>query len=727
MSSRLSTERIARAAAEHPKRVLAIWGVVLAVSLALVGTLLAGVLSTDQTFLNTPEAVTATDQLDDLGRKDLITEQVVLTVEAGTLRAPERLAAADALAAKIVALGPDAVARVVPPSARPHELVSASGRAATILVTMTGDVNNAYDKAPELVRVVEDFSGTGGIDAKITGIASLNEAVNTASEEDLRVGEIFGIGTGLVILLFVFGALVAAIIPVILAIVAIIVALALTALVGQVGDLSFFVTNMITMMGLAVGIDYALFIISRFREERAAGVAKLDAIERAGATSSRAVFFSGLTVVVALAGLLIVPMSIFLSLAVGAILVALAAMAAALTLLPALLSLLGDRIDRFRLPWFGRPRTREGESFWARLIRGVMRRPAISFAVTGGLLVAASVPYWGMATGASGITTMPPDTHARIAFETLEREFSVGDFSPIRIPVLGADATQHPEIDVIRRAAAADRTLGEVRVVPAETAAAGAIVEIPLLADSTSAEATAAVRGIRAATTLPVGGATAFNIDYYDTSDRYLPIVVALVLAFSFVVLLLAFRSIVAPILAILLNLLSVGAAFGILTLVAQDGFGAKLLGYQQVDTIEAWLPMFLFAVLFGLSMDYHVFLLSRIRERFLATGDNEGAIVHGITSSARLITGAALIMVAVFAGFSAGQLVMFQQMGFGLGVAILVDATLVRGILVPAAMRLLGRWNWYLPRWLDWLPEVSIEGPHGEHRPAQPAPVSAP
>lgn len=719
MSTRLSTERLARASAEHPKRVLAIWAVILIASAALIVSLLSGVLSSDQTFLNKPEAMRASDQLTALGRGNVITESVVLTSAAADMRDPAKLAAVDALAAKIGALGPRVVADVVPPSAQPDALVSKSGTTAVMTVTLAGDLNAANREIKKVLPVVDAWSGTAGIDAKMTGIASLGRAVNTQSEEDLKVGETFGIGIGLIILLIVFGTLMAALVPIVLALVAITVALALTALLGQFGDLSFFVTNMITMMGLAVGIDYALFIISRYREERAAGVAKLDAIEHAGATSSRAVFFSGMSVVVALAGLLVVPMSVFVSLALGAILVALAAVAAALTFLPALLSLFGDRINAGRLPKFLRFRDSTEAGFWGRLVHAVMRRPTIAFTITALLLVLASLPYWGMNTGASGVTAMPPDVPARQAFDTLQREFSVGQVSPVKVPVLGQDAANDPRVGALREAAAQNPAFGPMRVIPSTTATAGVAIEVPLLVDSASIEAERAVRDLRSATELPVGGGTAFNIDYFDLSSDYLPVVVALVLGFSFIVLLLAFRSVVASLLAIFLNLLSVGAAFGILTLVCQKGWGADLVGLQKVETIEAWIPLFLFAVLFGLSMDYHVFLLSRIRERFLASGDNEKAIVHGISSSARLITGAALIMVAVFGGFAAGELVMFQQMGFGLAVAILVDATLVRGVLVPAAMRLLGKWNWYLPRWLSWLPKISIEGPTTHPAPA--------
>ena len=237
------------------------------------------------------------------------------------------------------------------------------------------------------------------------------------------------------------------------------------------------------------------------------------------------------------------------------------------------------------------------------------------------------------------------------------------------------------------------------------------MLDVPIKADANSPAATSAVRDLRALTALPVGGITSQNIDYFDISSSYLPIVFAIVLALSFLVLLLAFRSVVVPLLAIVMNLLSVGAAYGLLTLVTQKGYGAGIFGFQSVGTIEAWIPLFLFAVLFGLSMDYHVFLLSRIRERYDATGDTEASIVHGITSSARLITGAALIMVAVFAGFASGQLVMFQEMGFGLAVAVLIDATLVRTVLVPATMKLVGSANWYLPSSLRWLPRMSVEG----------------
>jgi putative drug exporter of the RND superfamily len=712
MFSSLSPRALARSSAEHPKRVIWIWVAILFASFAIIGTLLSDVLSPAQSFVTTPESQKAANQIEQItGTPDAVVEQAVVATSIGTFSEPARRQQLDALTARFAALGPEVVVTALSPTSNPA-YVSKDGRTAVIPIVMAGSINDARDNIEKVLDTAKARDGKNGLDIKVTGLTSIETASNLVAENDLKVGETIGIIIGLVILAFVFGALVSALLPLMLAIAAIIVALALTALVGQFGDLSFFVSNMITMMGLAVGIDYALFIVSRYREERAIGVAKLDAIERAGDTSSRAVFFSGITVVVALISLLIVPMSVFISLGLGAILAVLAAVAAALTLLPALLSLLGDRIEKGRLiPRRKTEDTRTG--FWAKVVTWVMKRPVASLVVAAGLLIAASLPYWGITTGASGVQTLPPDIEARQAFEVLQKEFNAGALAPARIPIQGdtTSSANTAEIDRITAAVAGDDTFGTPFLEPG-AGPNGGVLNVPITVDYTSPVATDAVERLRAATELPVGGATSLNIDYFDISSRYLPIVVVVVLALSFLVLLLAFRSIVVPIVAIILNLLSVGAAFGLVTLVFQKGYATGFFGFQQVDTIEAWIPIFLFAVLFGLSMDYHVFLLSRIRERFIDTKDNVASITHGISSSGRLITGAALIMVAVFGGFAAGDLVMFQQMGFGLGVAVLIDATLVRGVLLPAIMRLLGNANWYLPKALHWIPDVAIEGP---------------
>ena len=490
---------------------------------------------------------------------------------------------------------------------------------------------------------------------------------------------------------------------------------------------------MIFGMGLALGIDYSLFILSRFREERGEGREKVDAIVTAGATASRAVLFSGAAFVLAMTGLELVPNTIMRSLATGAILVGIVSVIAALTLLPAVLSLLGDRINALRIPYFGRATAHTESRFWGRIVHAVMQRPVVSLVAAVALLLAAAVPVLSLDTGTAGISTLPERFESRQGFELLNREFPGQTTDPVQIAVDG-DANS-PEVR-----AAVDRLEEELAGRPIfgepteETSPNGdlVLVTVPVAGDAVSTEAVEAVRDLRAEV-IPqafagsgveafVGGDTAEDIDYYDVMNTWLPIVFVFVLGLSFVLLTIAFRSIVVPATAIAMNLLSVGAAYGLLVLVFVEGVGNEFFGFQQVDFIEAWVPLFLFAVLFGLSMDYQVFLLSRIRERFTRCGDNDEAISFGVGSTARLITGAALIIIAVFAGFARGDLVMFQQMGFGIAVALLIDATIIRSVVVPATMTLLGRWNWYLPSWLRWLPDVHVEG-HEEEMETQPAP----
>ena len=718
MRHALSPATWARRSAAHPWRVVAIWGVAFAASLAIIATLLSSALTSSTSFIGSTESKTADHQITrQIGVHDAITETVVIR-RAGATPA-ELKPAVERLAGQIRGLGSGIVdAAATPWSGRGgNALLDRRGDAALISVRMAGSETDAQDHIAKVLALARDAE-QDGLTVRVTGQASIAHDIDKAAQSDLSKGEAIGIPVALIVLLLVFGTLVSALLPIGLSIVSIVLSLALTSLLGQAYELSFFVTNMITMMGLAVGIDYVLFIVSRYREERDAGFEKLDAIERTGATASRAVLFSGITVVVALVGLLIVPTTIFLSLAAGAILVVLCALAAALTLLPASLSLLGDRVESGRVSRLVPSRFRAGRSgfsFWPRAVAGVMRRPVVSLVVVSGALILAAIPYVDLHTGAAGVTSLPSSLQSRQGFELLQKDFSVGAIAPARIPLVGNPDSAANRAEVVRltKAVAGRPIFGTPSIEPGSSVR-GAVLDIPINADANSEAATQAVRDLRHLTALPVGGTTSQNIDYFDISSSYLPIVVGIVLALSFLVLLLAFRSLVVPLLAIGMNLLSVGAAYGILTLVTQKGYGAGFFGFQQVGTVEAWIPLFLFSVLFGLSMDYHVFLLSRIRERYDATGDTEAAITHGITSSARLITGAALIMVAVFAGFASGQLVMFQQMGFGLAVAILIDATLVRTVLVPAAMKLVGSANWYLPRSLDWLPRMNVEG--GEH-----------
>jgi RND superfamily putative drug exporter len=414
--------------------------------------------------------------------------------------------------------------------------------------------------------------------------------------------------------------------------------------------------------------------------------------------------------------------------------------AATLTLVPALLSLLGDKID-----W---PRRRRYDAaavaaqgrydqetihagMWGRITRLVMARPVVCVVLAAGLLIAAALPYLDLDRGQAGVESLP-ESDLRSAYVLLSEDFAAGRVAPVEIVV---DAPRTAEV-----VAAIDRLIAAVGQEPVFAAAEPvewndggdlALLRLPLTVDDSAPSALAAVGRLRddlipaAFAGVPgevlVGGTPANNADFEAVVRDYTPLVFAFVLGLSFLLLMLAFRSLVVPLKAIVMNLLSVGAAYGLLVLVFQKGYGAGLLGFQEAPTIEAWLPIFLFCVLFGLSMDYHVFLLSRIREHYDQTKRNGESVAVGLQATGKIITGAALIMVAVFAGFASGQLVMFQQMGFGLAVAVLIDATLVRSVLVPASMALLGDRNWYLPRWLTWLPDLRVEG-----RPVA-APLSAP
>ncbi|MFQ5425849.1 MAG: MMPL family transporter, partial [Gaiellales bacterium] len=576
-----------------------------------------------------------------------------------------------------------------------------------------------------LVDAVVEADGVDGFETGITGTNSTDLDFQKVAEDDLQKGEAIGILVALGVLLIVFGAVVASLVPIVLAVVSIVIALGLTALIGTAFELSFFVVNMLVMMGLAVGIDYALFIVSRFREERQRGLEVVDALGTSGATASRAVFFSGITVVRALLGMLLVPTTIFRSLALGAILVVLVSLVAALTLLPAVLRLLGDRVDALRLP-FRRRRSIEGAArhgFWPTVARGVMRHPTIALVGSVGVLLALAVPFLNIKTGFAGVSTLPESFQSKRGFELLNEEFAFAQTDLVQVVVRG-DASSAEVQDGI--ASLETLTAEDARFGPGSATVSDSneltVVGLPLESDTVSTGAMNAVRDLRHAyipqafaaggADVFVGGTTAENVDFDDITSKFFPIVLVFVLGLSFILLAVAFRSIVIPVTSILMNLVSVGAAYGLIVLVFQEGYGTSLFGFQQVPSIEAWIPLFLFTVLFGLSMDYHVFLLSRIRERYDQTRDNGEAVAFGVGSTARIITGAALIMVAVFGGFAAGDLVMFQQMGFGLGVAVLIDATIIRSVTVPAAMRLLGRWNWYLPRCLGWIPRISIEAP---------------
>ena len=713
-----STEGLARASARRPWITLGLWVVAIAVAGWISSQYLADALTTDMDFTNTPEAVQAEELIEERFGEEGVTEILILSSEDTTVADPAFEQAVRAVQGAAIEEGGEAVTFF---DTEDPSMVS-EDRQTTLMPVTFEDTRNLDDYLPAIEGLIETTDETG-LSAQAFGPITIQDDFSHIAEEDLAQGETFGVLVALVVLVLVFGALVAGLIPIAMGIASIAVAIGLVALVGMAVDFSFFVTNMITMMGLAVGIDYSLFIVSRYREERFKGLEKVDAIGAAGATASRAVFFSGMTVVLALIGMLLVPTTIFRSLGAGAIFVVVVAMFASLTLLPALLGLLGDRINSLsilrRKADLG---SENSHRFWNAITRRVMARPVISLVLGAGILLAASLSYFNIDSGFSGVSTLPADTGSRQAFETLSAEFSGGLNSPIEIVVDGdvESAEVQGGIESLQASLASDDLFGPSQVLPGENGDT-ALITAPVNADPQSEVATSSIDRIRddlvpqafdgVDAEVLVGGDTAFNADFFDLTDTYTPIVFIFVLGLSFLLLMVVFRSIVVPLKAIVMNLLSVGAAYGLIVLVFQEGVGADFFGFQQVEAIEAWLPLFLFSVLFGLSMDYHVFLLSRIRERFLETHDNTESVAYGLRTTGGLITGAAAIMVAVFAGFAAGNLVMLQQMGFGLAVAVFIDATLVRSVLVPASMKLLGDRNWYLPRWLQWLPNISVEG----------------
>jgi uncharacterized membrane protein YdfJ with MMPL/SSD domain len=489
-------------------------------------------------------------------------------------------------------------------------------------------------------------------------------------------------------------------------------------------------------MGLALGIDYSLFVVSRYREERDHGRVELDAIAAAGATASRAVLFSGTTFVIALTGMLLVPSNVMKSLAVGAISVGIVSVVAALTLLPALLGRIGDHVNALRVPWIGRSTGGQEGRFWGAVVHAVMRRPAVYLVTFAALLIALAVPTLGLTLGASGVSTLPNRLESKQGYEALARDFPQMSSSPALITL--SDNVRSPRVHAaitkLRDELAATPPFGrsDLRVTPSGDLVA---IGVQLGGDKTGPAALNAVRHLRKVliprafkgtnARVLVGGDTADNVDFIDAMNAWLPIVFIFVLGLSFLLLTVVFRSIVIAATSIVLNLLSIGAAYGLVILVFRHGIGSGLLGFQRIDAIEAWVPLFLFSVLFGLSMDYQVFLLSRIKERYERSGSTIEAVTYGVSSTARLITGAALIIVAVFSGFAKGDLVMFQQMGFGVAVALLIDATIIRSVLMPATMRLLNSWNWYLPHWLDWLPRIEIEDQQRKARAPVPSPGS--
>ncbi len=734
-----SPQKLAGVSARHPWRTLLAW-VVLLVAVMLLGNTFSGPMTGEGGgFTNAVDSQVGADLIDTHFGEDARTrETIVVHSETYTVDDPEFKAAVDGTIANLdegwsadiaeVTNYFDLQAAGVPEAAG---LVSGDRNSLLMPVTLNEDSDEYAERGEAFVEDAQ-AAATSEIDVYAVGEVSGNATFSTIAEEDLSKEVSIGLPVAGIVLVIVFGALIAPILPLAIGVVSIAITTGFVMLMANVLVLDSNAMTLVSMIGLAVGIDYALFFFERFREERRNGALKMDAIERAGGSAGKAVLFSGGTVILALCGLLLLPLNFFQGMGLSAALVVVVAVAAALTLLPAMVRLIGDWANLPRLGMIRKLRrqdrtgyrefeTRIGSGLWGHLASAVMRRPVAWFLTSLVILLACAAPVLTMNIGAQETSSLP-DTDFTRGFQVLADDFSAGLESPVRVVIEG-DATSagvQEDVATLMTALQADGRYGEVT---SEISPDNRITVVDAItnADPYSPDAEALVKELRndvvpgvfgeAADTVYITGSTADTIDFDNALIESLPIVFAFVLGLSFILLMVAFRSILVPFTSILMNMLSVAAAYGAVVAVFQHGFLAEAFGFTQVDTITNWLPVMLFCILFGLSMDYHVFLLSRVREHFDRTGDNEEAVRVGLQQTGRLITGAALIMVAVFGSFAAGRLVEMQQMGFGLAFAVLIDATLIRTILVPATLKLCGNANWYMPRFLRWLPDVRVEG----------------
>jgi uncharacterized membrane protein YdfJ with MMPL/SSD domain len=614
--------------------------------------------------------------------------------------------------------------------------ISSNRHAALVEFEIRGDADKAAEKIdPVLDRVDQVQQTHPDLFIGEFGDASSVKAIQTAFAEDLAKAGLFSLPITLIILVVAFGALVAAGIPLLLALTAVIATFGLVALPSQVMPVAEEAAALVLLVGLAVGVDYSMFYLKREREERRAGRSERAAIEAAAATSGHSVLIAGLTVMVAMAGLFLTGDATFASFGLATIVVVAIAMLGSLTVLPALLSKLGDKVDRLHVPLAGRLRRDDGEGrIWGAIVDRVLRRPVLSVVLAGGLLLALALPAIQLRLVAPGPDTFPQSLPVVKTYNRMQQAFP-GAALPanvvVKAPNVNAPAVREA-IDRLERQALASGRMHEPITVAVNHDATVASISIPIEGKGTDRESIAALTALReeivpqTVGALPntESGVTGASAQWQDGTDKMksaLPLVVGFVLVFAFVLMLVAFRSLVIAAKAIVLNLLSVAAAYGVLVLVFQHGFGQGWLGFSSTAGIDPVVPLLLFVILFGLSMDYHVLVLGRIRETFHRGATMDDAIAHGIKSTAGVITSAAIVMVGVFSIFAALSMLMFKQFGVGLATAILIDATIVRAVLLPASMKLLGDWNWYLPRWLQWLPQRERRVPDVE-----PAPASA-
>jgi len=714
--------RMGRWSAHHRKTAIFGWLAFVIASFAI-GTAV-GMVTIDKNDTNVGEARKADHIIRDAGFKlDEQMEYVLVQSQTKTAADPTFRAVVSQAIARLETY-PKVTKLRSPLVAGNEGQISKDGHAVLIQFSPRG----SYDEATTFIDTI--VAGTAQVqkanpDFTVVeaGSASTGKALDKMFSSQLARAGMISIPITLVILLLVFGSLVGAFIPLGLALTAVFATMGLVALPSHIVPMDQSVSEVILLIGLAVGVDYSLFYIRRERDERRAGRSESAALEAAAATSGRAVLISGITVMIAMAGMFFSGDKTFMSFAIGTMMVVAVAMIGSLTVLPAMLSWLGDRVDKVRVPFISRIKRDDGQSrVWGTVLGAVLRRPLVSAVSATAVLLVLAYPALSLHTSQSGLDALPKSQKEVQSFNKVRDAFP-GGATPAVVAIKG-DASD-PKLlaavaDLKQQAIASGKALQPIYT---DTSPDGTVlrVAVPLVGSGTNAVSNDALDTLRkeilpatigkvAGVEYAVTGTTASSKDWNDKMKSSAPVVFLFVLSFAFLLLLFSFRSIVIPVKAIVMNLLSVGAAYGLLVAVFQWGWGSNALDFQKNGGIASWLPMFLFVILFGLSMDYHVFILSRVKEYFDRGLSTEQAVEKGIRSTAGVVTSAAVVMVFVFGVFALMPIIDMKEMGIGLSAAVLIDATIVRAVLLPATMKLLGEWNWYLPTWLEWLPTLEHE-----------------
>ena len=714
--------RAGRWSAEHWKTALAGWLAFVALAVAMGH--FAGL--TKQTDADSATGGSAKAQriLDQAGFKTPASETVLVQSKTLTIASPAfHSAVADVVAT--LSHQPAAYEIRSPLTPANRGQVSKDGRSALVQYEIRGRLEDSANKVqPILDAVAKVQAAHPGLYVADFGYASATHELNSTVGKDFKRAELFSLPLTLLILLIAFGSFVASRVPVLLAFSGVLAATGLSTLASHLVPAADPTKSVILLIGMAVGVDYSLFYIRRAREEHQKGLSSREALQAAASSSGQAVLISGLTVMIAMAGMLFTGSKIFTSIAVGSMIMVAVALVGSLTVLPAVMAWMGDKLYRSRIPGLRRLlNTPREPRLWMWVLDRVLRRPAISAALGAGALVALCIPTLTLHTQLPSFTDLPQSIGIVKTYDRIQQAFP-GAQTPAEVVVKAADVTS-PEVrrGIVRleRQALASGQMSEPIDLQINSDQTIATVSIPLQGDGNNTASQQALRTLRGSIVpstlgnlrgvdVAVTGQTAGTSDFNQTMKAHAPLVFGFVLLLVFLLLLVTFRSIVIPIKAVVLNLLSVGAAYGILVAVFQHRWAEGLLGFHSNGAIATWLPLFLFVILFGLSMDYHVFIVSRVKELVdggMETGD---AVAEGIKRTAGVVTIAAAVMVAVFAVFATLHTLDMKQMGFGLAVAILIDATIIRAVLLPATMKLLGDWNWYLPRWLEWLPQLDHE-----------------